>query len=283
VSTTGAHAGIDPRARFAELANLRDEEIDLATAALWIAAEEYPELDVAATRDRLDSLAEEARAGIEAAEATEARVDALNQFVFEQAGFHGNQTEYYDPRNSYLNDVLELRRGIPITLAIVYVTLGEQLGLDVRGVSFPGHFLVKCVAEDDIVIDPFAGCRLSHETCEARLQRAVGRAIAFEPALHLRAATHREILVRVLSNLKQIFAQQRDFGRTLACCDRILLLEPDAPLELRDRALVYEQLDCTAAAAADLDRFLQLAPDDPTSEPMRERRDALRTRTGRLH
>jgi regulator of sirC expression with transglutaminase-like and TPR domain len=283
VSFAGGHGGSDPRERFAELASFRDEEIDLATAALWIAAEEYPQLEVAATRDRIDALAEQVRARVEAVETTDARVDVLNRFAFEEIGFRGNQAEYYDPRNSYLNDVLERRSGIPITLAILYMALGERLGLAVRGVSFPGHFLVKCVGDEEIVVDPFAGCRLSHATCEARLQRAVGRPIALEPELHLRAASHREILVRVLSNLKQIFAQQRDFGRTLACCDRILLLEPDAPLELRDRALVYEQLDCTAAAAADLDRFLHLAPEDPTSGPMRERRDALRARTGRLH
>lgn len=283
MSVLGGHGGTDPRERFAELARFGDAEIDLATAALWIAAEEYRDLEVAATRDRIDALAEDARASVETAGSLGERIDALNQFVFEVAGFRGNQAEYYDPRNSYLNDVLERRCGIPISLAIVYLTLGERLGLELRGVSFPGHFLVKCLGEEEIVVDPFAGCRLSRAICEARLQRAVGRPIALEPRLHLRAATNREILVRLLSNLKQIFAQQRDFGRTLACCDRILLLEPDVPLELRDRALVYEQLDCTAAAAADLDRFLRLAPDDPTSGVMRERRDALRARTGRLH
>ncbi len=273
---------MDPRERFAELAGLRDEQIDLATAALWIAAEEYPSLDVAETRARLDALAEDARSDVEAQGSLDARLDHLNRFVFERAGFRGNAKEYYDPRNSYLNEVLERRQGIPITLAIVYLTLGRRLGLDVHGVSFPGHFLVKTGA-GELVIDPFVGSRLSHAECEARLRRAVGRPIAFEPELHLRTATHREILVRVLSNLKQIFARQRDFGRTLACCDRILLLEPDAPHELRDRALVYERLDYTAAAAADLERFLTLAPGDPTADAMRERRDALRARTGRLN
>lgn len=177
--------------------------------------------------------------------------------------------------------MIERRQGIPITLAIVYLTLGRRLGLHLEGVSFPGHFLVKC--GDAVVIDPFVGARVSREACEARLRQSVGRAITLEPRLHLRAATHRQILVRMLSNLKQIFARQSDFGRTLACCDRILLLEPDAPHELRDRALVYEQLDCTAAASADLERFLALAPNDPTAGAMRERRDALRVRTGRLH
>ena len=229
----------------------------------------------------MDALAERGRAAIDGAGELGPRIDALNRFVFHESGFRGNDTDYYDPRNSYLNQVIERRRGIPITLAIVYITVGNRLGLRLEGVSFPGHFLVKC--GDELVIDPFLGECISRESCESRLRRAVGRPIELEPALHLRAATPREILVRVLTNLKQIFAKQRDFDRALSCCDRILLLVPDAPNELVDRALVYEQLDCTAAAAADLDRFLAVAPNEPRAPAVRERRDGLRARTGPLN
>ena len=231
----------DPRARFAALA--AQPEPDLAEAALWLAAEEYPALDVAAYLARLDALAAEARPALAGAESCAGRVARLNRFLFVECGFRGNREDYYDPRNSYLNEVLERRTGIPISLSAVYLAVGTRVGLDVFGISFPGHFLVKCMcAEGELVIDPFERTLLDPEACQRRLDAALPAHVPLRPELHLRAAGSREILLRMLANLKRIYAERRDLERTLACCDRILLLDPDAPGEQRERANVYAAL-----------------------------------------
>jgi len=179
--------------------------------------------------------------------------------------------------------VLERRTGIPITLSIVLVEVARRVGLPLRGVSFPGHFLVKLEEPRLRVLDPFHGRILELSDCRARLRAALGEDVVFRADLHLRAAPPREILVRMLTNLKHLYLRARDFGRTLACCERILLLQPDTPLELRDRGLVYERLECFAAAAHDLERFLQLAPEDESAPAIRERLRALRAGPNRLH
>ncbi len=270
------------RDEFERIARTPDESIDPVEAALWIAAEEYPALRVRDYLARLDALAEDAAPGLAAAHSLRERVAALNRFLFEEQRFGGNTHSYYDPRNSYLNDVLERRLGIPITLTLVYMAIGRRLGLDVQGVSFPGHFLAKCVEGEEIVVDVYAGAILPPEACLERLRATVGAEATLTPET-LRAATPREILVRMLSNLKQIFVERSDFERALACCERILLLTPDAPFELRDRAAVYAQLGCLAAAAADLDRFAEVAPGDPFAAVARRQRDSLRLRLGPLH
>ncbi len=274
---------LDPRERFAELARLPDARIDLALAALWIAAEEYPSLDVRAYLARLDALAAEAAPGLGQGAPDAERAERLLRFLFQEQAFGGNEKSYDDPRNSYLNEVLDRRTGIPITLALVLVEVARRLDLPLRGVSFPGHFLVKLDGPPLRILDPFSGRMLSLLECRTRLHAALGPDAVFEPERHLRAATPREVLVRILTNLKQLHLRARDFGRTLACCERILLLTPDSPTELRDRGLVYEKLECFAAAAQDLERFLQQAPDDETAPPVRERLRALRTRPQRLH
>jgi regulator of sirC expression with transglutaminase-like and TPR domain len=225
----------DPRARFAALA--AQSEPNLEESALWLAAEEYPALDVHACLARFDALAAEARPALAGAASGAERIARLNRFLFVECGFRGNRDDYYDPRNSYLNEVLERRTGIPISLSAVYLAVGRRLGLDVRGISFPGHFLVKCVcAEGELVIDPFERTVLDLEACQRRLDAALPAPVTLRPDVHLRAAGSREILLRMLANLKRIYAERRDLERTLACCDRILLLDPDAPGERRDRA-----------------------------------------------
>lgn len=264
-----------PRAQFAAIAAAPDREIDLPEAALWIAAEEYPALDVAAYLGRLEGLAEAAAARLRGARSEEERVEGLNRFLFEEQSFRGNRADYYDPRNSFLNDVLDRRAGIPITLSLVWLALARALGLDARGIGFPGHFLVKATGPPEILVDPFEGRTLSLADCAARLA-AAGAGTAPDPRPHLRAASPREILARLLGNLKLIYAGRGDVERTLACCDRILLLQPDAPHELRDRGLLYAQLDYRAAALADLERYLELAPADEDADAARTRCAALR-------
>jgi regulator of sirC expression with transglutaminase-like and TPR domain len=273
----------DPRERFAELARLPDAKIDLALAALWIAAEEYPALDPGSYVARLDALAAAAAPRLRAAGSDAERAERLLRFLHDEQGFRGNQERYDDPRNSFLNEVLDRRTGIPITLALVLVEVARRAGLALEGVSFPGHFLVKLDGERPLVLDPFFGRVLNLEECRARLRAALGPDAVLDPERQLRAALPREILVRMLTNLKHLYLRGRDFGRALACCERILLLVPDAPLELRDRGLVYERLECFAAAAADLERFLQEAPDDESAPAVRDHLRALRARPQRLH
>jgi regulator of sirC expression with transglutaminase-like and TPR domain len=272
-----------PRDRFAAIASANEPDIALDEAALWIAAEEYAGLDVSAYLARLDALAEGAGARLEGARSDVERVGRLNRFLFLEEGFSGNHSDYYDPRNSYLNEVLDRRSGIPITLSLVYIAVGRRLGLRVEGIGFPGHFLVKWSGEQEIIIDAFLGETLSLEDCQKRLDSAAGQPVALRPELHLRAAGAHEILTRMLGNLKQIFVQRQDWNRALDCCERTLIMFPDAPHELRDRGLVLEQIDCFHAAAADLDRFLELAPNDPSAPGVRARRQALEQRLGQLH
>jgi regulator of sirC expression with transglutaminase-like and TPR domain len=273
----------DPREEFATIARLPDAKVDTALAALWIAAEEYPSLDPQATLARLDALAAEAAPRLREASGDPERAERLLHFLHHEQGFVGNEKSYDDPNNSFLNVVLERRTGIPITLSIVLVEVARRAGIPLRGVSFPGHFLVKLEGPELRVLDPFHGRVLGLSDCRARLHAALGVDAELRPELHLRAASPREILVRMLTNLKHLYLRARDFGRTLACCERILLLQPDAPLELRDRGLVYERLECFAAAASDLERFLHSAPEDESAPAIRDRLRALRARPHRLH
>lgn len=271
-----------PRERFRHCVS--GERIDLAEAALLIAAEEYPALDVPGYLSCLDDLARRGREALVGAQGAAERVDRLNRYLFVERGFAGDSEHYEDPRNSFINEVLDRRAGIPITLALVYMEVARRLDLDVRGICFPGHFLIKWLhAGGEIVVDPFSGQVLSQEDCQARLAAVLGEGAVLDPEVHLRAAGSREILVRMLTNLKLLYVRARDFERALACCERILLLTPDTPAELRDRGLVYEQLECFGAAVADLERFLALAPHEGSAGAVAARLPALREQLRRLH
>lgn len=273
-----------PHEAFEHIARLRDDEIDLAVAALAIGAPENPTLDVGRYLARLDDLAEGAQPNLDPARDDRERIDALNHFLFVEQRFRGNVDAYDDPRNSFLDQVLDRRLGIPITLSVVYIEVAARLGMGVEGIGFPGHFLVKHVSgRREIVVDPFFGRILTLEECGERLSSAIGRPTRLEPDVHLRAASRREILERMLRNLKHIYARRGDFARALTCAERVLLLTPDAPLEVRDRGLFLEQLECHDAAAKDLARFLVLAPGDPSAPSVRARLEALRRGPRRLH
>jgi regulator of sirC expression with transglutaminase-like and TPR domain len=251
--------------RWKEVVAGPEEEIDLAEAALLIAAHEYPGLDVLAYLRRLHELASTLKHRLRGDISPADSVVALNHYLFEELGFCGNTQDYYDPRNSFLNDVLDRRRGIPITLSIVYVEIGRRLGLAMHGVSFPGHFLVKCAARDGvIVLDPYErGASLSLDDLQGRL-RALrgGSAPPPDVARHmLAAAGKKDILARMLRNLKSIYLERRDPARTLAAVDRIIALEPRAADEYRDRAALYLELECHRAALSDFRNYLMLKPD----------------------
>lgn len=274
----------EPSARDRFGACIAARPIDLAQAALWIAAEEYPSLDVDGYLAMLDELALRGHDALLGARDAAERVDRLNHYLFRDRGFAGNREHYEDPRNSFINEVIDRRSGIPITLAIVYMEVARRLDLDVRGICFPGHFLIKCVHDGtETVVDPFSGVVLSRESCQAMLRAVLGDEVVLDPAVHLRSAGPRDILVRMLTNLKLIYLREEDYARALGCCERILMLLPDEPTELRDRGLVLEQLGCFGAAVVDLERFLALAPDDPSARAVASRLPALRRRKGVLH
>jgi len=250
------------RQRFQALIEGPEAAINLAEAALLIAKEEQEGLDVDAYLGLLDEFARAAASHLAGCKVPAEQIDALNRFLFVEQGFKGNRDNYYDPANSYLNHVLDRRTGIPITLAVVYTEIGQRLGIPVFGVGFPGHFLVKHVGSDDeILVDPFFGSRLTPEQCEERLRTMYGRTVRLESNM-LRPATPKEILVRILRNLKNVYLQREDWIRTLACLDRILLIAPDDPAELRDRGLTYHRLECFGPALVDLERYLALVPEN---------------------
>jgi regulator of sirC expression with transglutaminase-like and TPR domain len=246
-----------------------EPDADLAAAALWIAAEEYPDLDHAAYLRYLDDVAGAVEARVASATDPGVARDALSEEIFVRQGFAGNATEYYDPRNSYLNEVIDRRRGIPITLAVVYLSIGRRLGMPVEGVNAPGHFLIR---HEDRVLDPFArGREVSPGTLleQLRQMKVPDPEIRVQSLLATPPDT-RVILVRMLGNLKANHLQRKDFGRSLAVVDRLVHLEPGNPLWLRDRGALYQRLECARAAVADLERYLELAPDDPEHDVIRE-------------
>jgi len=275
-----------PDDRFARIAAslVQDpaREVDLGEAAFLVAADFAPGIDVAAQRARLSALADAARDPVLSAWSDAARVEALNRFLFEREGFEGNREAYEDPRNSLLHEVLDRKRGLPITLSLVYLEVGRRLGLPVEGIGFPGHFLVRWRGKDDFLIDAFNGRVLSDEAVTALLREALGHDAVFSRS-ELKPITPHAFLVRLLSNLKRHYALASDFANALVCCERLLQLCPDDPEELRDRGLVYEQLECWNAARADLSHFLRIAPSHPSATTVRAKLEELEPRNRQLH
>jgi len=247
------------------------EPIPLARGALLIAQEEYPALEPDKYLDKLAALALEAELVVKVGSDTIEKIQLLSHFLFEQKGFEGNREEYADPRNSFLNEVIDRRRGIPITLSILYLEIGRRLGLNLYGVGFPAHFLVKAVDErGELIIDPFYdGAILTLDEIRARLTQIYGQPVELSPA-HLKPLGTRFILVRMLRNLKAIYIKNSDSTRALAALDRILLLDPRSLEELMERGALYESLECFKAALDDFQSFLSQAPEHTASETARE-------------
>ena len=252
--------------RFAEVA--QSPAPDLAPAAFLIARLEYPRLDTSPYLDQLDQLGREAAARVAALgedAGVARRVSAISSYLFGEQGFAGNQKHYDDPRNSFLNAVLDRRTGIPITLALVYMEVSRRAGVAIHGVNFPGHFLLKSPLEpgasggagNQVIVDPFHdGAILSEGDCESLLQRYAGKDAAFDPRL-LARATKLEILIRMLVNLKQIYVKLRSFPQAHAVTRLLLGLDPSAMTELRDRGLLAYHLNHYQAALRDLETYLR--------------------------
>ena len=200
---------------------------------------------------------------------------ALNEFLFDELGFSGNTDDYYDPRNSFLNEVLDRRVGIPITLSILYIEIGTRVGLALEGVSFPGHFLVKSATDEgDVVLDPFAGgVPVAEEDLVQRLEARFGEEQArLAPLPQLLVAAHKkDILVRMLRNLKAIYLHREAWEKALTTMNRILLIAPNLPEEVRDRAELYERLECFRPALDGFRHYMELSPAAPEAMDVRRK------------
>lgn len=250
------------RDRFIQEIQQPDEAIDLAAAALYIAQEEYPELDCGAYLHRLDTMALQLRDRLPTENYPLKILRAISEYLFEAQGFVGNSQSYYDPRNSFLNQVLDRRTGIPITLSLVYLELARRVGFPMAGVGMPGHFLVRPTLEDmAIFVDAFhKGEIMFEEDCRDRIQMLYGKDARLRSE-HLEPLGSRPFLARILMNLKVIYLQQQDIPRALSTVDRILLLMPDSLLERRDRGLIYYRQGQLGQARQDLKYYLLNHPD----------------------
>ncbi len=274
----------DPYHEFRQAVDRPEEQIDLSRAALTIALPDYPGLDIAAYLGRIDELAQEVieRAGRPADLLRS--IAALNLVLFTRHGFRGNRDDYYDPKNSFLNQVLERKAGIPITLSVLYLEVARRAGVRLEGVGFPGHFMVKAQgAGNEIVIDPFnRGDIKTAEDLHAMLQQMSGGQLGFRKEF-LAALSKPQILKRMLANLKAIYAKANDVVKTLATLDRLLILDPTSAQDSRDRGEIYARLECYGQAKDDFERYLELAPEAADAPAVRQQLVDLAKRVVLIH
>ncbi len=267
----------EARAQFAEAVARDENDLELDRAALLIAAEEYPSLEIEAYLEQLDRLAEMAKTGSDSDASPLVQMMRLRHLLFDELGFRGNTENYHDTRNSFLNEVIGRRTGIPITLSVVYLEVARRIGLKLFGVGMPGHFIVKYVPnssgdEQEIFVDPFNDGRvLDEDRCRQMIAEMYNGEIKFQPAF-LRAVTRKQILARMLQNLKGVYARAKDHHKTLSAIERVLLVQPDSIAEIRDRGLVCFAMERYTQARADLEEYLRRAPlaDDPLADDIDE-------------
>lgn len=276
-------AAAEARRRFAAEVSKRDEAIDLGRAALLVGAEEEPSrCDVERCMESLERMGREARERVSFSVGSP--VEALNNYLFEEQGFGGNTDDYYDPRNSMLHRVLERRKGIPITLSVVYMEVGRRAGLRVEGVGMPGHFIVRASTSDgaSALVDPFNASTVELEDCQERLDAIYGGQVVLSEE-HLRPVGSRAIITRILGNLKAVYVQADLYRRALAAVERILLAAPHSREERRDRGMLLAQLDRLPEALAETRHYLKTAPDAPDAESVREQLKKIQSRLASLN
>ncbi len=253
-----------------------DGSLSVLEAAVAVAQDDEPGLDVQGVLAHIDALAERMRSRVPPDAAPLQRLRLLNQYFFHELGFGGNVNDYYDARNSSVASVLETRRGIPLTLALIYIEMATQLGLQAHGISFPGHFLVKVhMLRGEVIIDPFSGRSLGREELEERLlpfrhQRGLTGDDEIPLGLFLQAASPREVVARLLRNLKEIHRSTRDWARLAAVTQRLVILLPDEWTERRDLGLVLSRNGHTEQAIRELQLYLQNCPDAADAPSMRK-------------
>jgi regulator of sirC expression with transglutaminase-like and TPR domain len=257
---------------------IEDERIDLAKAALTFARIEYPELDLNAYLRKIDQLGE--RAGkriIETGDPGES-IAAVNEVLFAEEMFRGNTVDYYNPLNSFLNDVLDRRLGIPITLSLIYLEVARRIGFPLFGVGMPGHFLLKHydIAGRSTLIDVFEGGRVvTEDDCQKKLNAIWDGQLVLQPQFLL-PVTRRQMLTRMLNNLKTIYLSQRNFRKTLRIVDLILVSYPRSPEDVKQRAVLRYNLDDYRGALTDFEEYVRMLPDASDAEEIKQTALSLR-------
>lgn len=274
-------------ANWDRLAAMSDDELPLLETALLIAKDEYPDIDAPAYIAQVGAYAEALRPQLDRDLDLPGKLTAINRYLFGEVGFRGNNREYEDPRNSYLNQVVDRKLGIPITLALIQIEVMRRLGLPLDGVSFPGHFLVRLPVDDGLlVLDPFnQGRPVSAEELRDRASPHMGGQTPDDQQLLqiLAPATHRTMLMRMLRNLKGLYLESGDWERVARSADRLLRIAPDTADALRDRGIAYQALGYAPGARTDLLRYLQLLPEASDRDAIRTRLIELGTARSRLN
>ncbi|HEY3927872.1 MAG TPA: transglutaminase-like domain-containing protein [Candidatus Koribacter sp.] len=251
---------------------IEDDRIDLLGASLTIARTDYPQLDIENYVTRVEALASKVRKQLANNFSVMDIITALNRVLFHEIGFRGNREEYYDPRNSFLNDVLERRLGIPITLSVLYMEVAQRVGLPLVGVGMPGHFLLKVydIEGRQILIDPFnSGSMLNAAECEQRMREIYSGELRFKPE-YLLPVSRRQILTRMLNNLRHIYMSVRQFRKTLAIVDLVLAIYPRSPEDVKQRAMLRFSVGQLAGAVSDLDQYLKMNPEASDADEIRQ-------------
>jgi regulator of sirC expression with transglutaminase-like and TPR domain len=264
---------------------VEDDLIDLTRAALAIARTEYPKLDVKRYVAEMDRLADRVRTRIHGPGEAEQAIPALNAVLFAEENFRGNRDDYYDPRNSFLNDVLDRRLGIPITLSLVYMEVARRVGFKLLGVGMPGHFLVKHydVEGREVLIDPYnRGRVLTPRDCQRWLDDVYGGQLPLEAGM-LAPINHRQMLTRMLNNLKGCYLTTRNFRRALPIVDMVLAIYPRSPEDVKQRAVLRQSLGQVQGAVEDLETYLKMSPDASDVDEIRGLALSLRRRMAMMN
>ena len=276
----------EARQQFTELIARSEASLDLDRAALLLAAEEYPAMQVEEYLAQLDALAEEARRRMTLGELFNPLecTTALAAYLFYEGRFTGNNKDYFNARNSFLNDVMDRGIGIPITLSVILIEVARRLGINLFGVGMPGHFLVKYSDdEQEVFFDPFNGGRvLTESNCRAMMEALYDGRVSFDHAF-LQAVTKKQILSRMLQNLKSVYANASDLPKLLGVIERLLILTPDAPLEIRDRGLTWYGLKKYSRAHLDLETYLRRLPQAEDKDKIKEVLNDVRQRQAQLN
>jgi regulator of sirC expression with transglutaminase-like and TPR domain len=276
-----------PQALFAKELHKSDLELDLGRAALLIAKCEYPALDIEAYLQRFDQMAELLVKRLRTRTAQPSAtiiIELINELLYQEQAFRGNTANYYDPKNSFLNEVLDRRIGIPITLSVIYIEIARRLGLKIEGVGMPGHFLLKYQQDGrDFYIDAFnQGRQVSEQECEQMLANIYGEGVSWNSS-YLRVVSKKEIVSRMLSNLKNIYVSGGDYARALTIIERLLLIKPDSLAELRDRGLINFRLERFSAALNDLETYLAQISEGPEADNVRQYLNRIKSRLASLN
>ncbi len=269
---------------FREAIDCPEDQIDLGRAALVIATQEYPDLEIDDCLSQLDSLGQAVELRIDDEKNPYRIIAALNTVLFKELGFQGNHSEYYDPKNSFLNDVITRKKGIPISLSVIYMEVARRVGLSLAGIGFPGHFLVKYDDGDvEILIDVFNGGESrSREDLDRMLQQLYRGQVSYQ-ANFVAALGKRDILRRMLNNLKWIYLERGEPLKTLSVLDQLLILDPTSASEMRDRGLLYITLESYPQALEDLESYLRLAPGADDAAMIKAQIESVRHRYVQIH